>query len=283
VKKMEQHMVDTLILLQGSDMRIAGRSASGLQRYSLADAALDDDRAALDAYAKLTDSFVEAEVEQDPEDTENEKRRAARDNHLYRFLQRKIMHCACSFQIKDAKRLGRVSEITDGVLSHYKECQKEDTRIPELRQSQLRVKFAELHQGMKARSPFSTMLFYRAKADGTQTFPHQEKVREPLEQVLYVFYDPPRGPPSRDLDLVLRTIERACVAYNESVTTRTKRRADGMADESMEQTPGRDLKRLRSSADDSQMESPEPAMTLLRRHSSTVMVEEVPPTEEAAR
>ena len=26
VKKMEQHMVDTLILLQGSDMRIAGRS-----------------------------------------------------------------------------------------------------------------------------------------------------------------------------------------------------------------------------------------------------------------
>ena len=38
------------------------------------------------------------------------------------------------------------------------------------------------------------------------------EVREPLEQVLYVFYDPPRGPPSRDLDLVLRTIERACVA-----------------------------------------------------------------------
>ena len=58
---------------------------------------------------------------------------------------------------------------------------------------------------------------------------------------------------------------------------------DACSRRSMEQTPGRDLKRLRSSADDSQMESPEPAMTLLRRHSSTVMVEEVPPTEESAR
>ena len=39
------------------------------------------------------------------------------------------------------------------------------------------VSLVSLHQGMKERSPFSTMLFYDKQGD-VQSFPHEEKVRD---------------------------------------------------------------------------------------------------------
>merc|ERR1719247_2173113 len=120
---------------------------------------------------------------------------------------------------------------------------------------------------MKERSPFSTMLFYDKQGD-VQSFPHEEKVRDPLEMLLYVFYDPPKVAPQpvrcvseedrarRELeDRAVAAIQRACKSFNESVKRReapgTKRKSAESAGplDTSAASPNGDAKRPRTDAE----------------------------------
>jgi len=160
------------------------------RRYTLSQAALDPSPDGVAAYAKLTDSNIEGELDR------FEKQEPALEFEK-RFINRKMMRVAGMWDFQDPSiktALGKSEDIVAKVLEKY---QRDKGDIVELDKNTVLCSLADFHQGMKEQDPMRHVFFYSthdARAAGTLEDATASNV---LQLSCYIFYNPKRDQPNR--------------------------------------------------------------------------------------
>jgi hypothetical protein len=220
VKKLETHMIEVLKgINEISEVKV--RSGGVERGYSLREASQyvgpdhvgpfnDECKARLDAYANLTDSFIEGVLVSSESEPALEYRK--------RFIDRKMMRVAGSWDFYDPqmkRTLGTKEEIVEKVLKKYNETKKIDpphnVQLPALDESTVVCNLADFHQGMKDQDPMKHVFFYSthdSKAAGTLEDANASDV---LQLSCFIFYNPHRDIDNREepVNTILKRLNRA--------------------------------------------------------------------------
>mmetsp|Transcript_6809 Transcript_6809/g.16080 ORF Transcript_6809/g.16080 Transcript_6809/m.16080 type:complete len:603 (-) Transcript_6809:128-1936(-) len=234
VKKLEQHMIDILKLLDKTPF-LTGSSG---QKLTMSQAALDVD---LVAYPKLTDMAVESRLLEAEEDFLQE---ACKEYQL-RFLQRKIMRNVIIWTLSNEEenprfQLPEEDDYLARVLTAYAtaviQASRPNAPEYEVTADQLRLATAKLNYGMGHKDPVKNIIFhdkqlnkrgYDADPDAN---PHRTK--------LFLFWNPPND---LDPDICEATLHRLTTAAS---TVASDLNGDALPDT----TPASPMKPKRASA-----------------------------------
>lgn len=197
-RKLEQHMVDVLELLENSGLTV--RTAQG-ELLPLSSVAAEFDAS---AYVQLTDNFVESRLFelQGPDSPVQ----SAYEEYDRRIIQRNMFRTLADFDVPPGMDFTEFSpeEMITGMLDTYRSLHASgeiDDLVPlrpgdkkcgvqELCANLFTCTIAEFHQGMKRKDPLLRVLFHSSKDPAHVEFlKPSETAAPPLSQKVFVFYD----------------------------------------------------------------------------------------------
>ncbi|CAK9095980.1 Deoxynucleoside triphosphate triphosphohydrolase SAMHD1 [Durusdinium trenchii] len=187
VKKLEQHMIDILKLMDAVPWVTGSKG-----RMTISEAALQLDPV---AYPKLTDSFVESRLM----DQEDPNLQRASEEYKARFLERKLMRMPMSWSLPNSDENDNFHLPTDEVffrevLRVYESSRvrniSRDPFVP-MTKDQLRLSTAKLTYGMGENDPMLKIVFHDKQNQKKDT--HGDPDANPHRTRLFLFWNPDIG------------------------------------------------------------------------------------------
>ncbi|OLP96456.1 Deoxynucleoside triphosphate triphosphohydrolase SAMHD1 [Symbiodinium microadriaticum] len=180
VKKLEQHMIDILMLFN----KHATVTGTNKRRMSIAEAALEVD---LVAYPKLTDMLVETRLLE----AEEEGLKEACQLYQKTFIQRKLMRNVLIWWLPPAEEVAQRLPTTQQFLREMWELydQSGPSRpSKDFARDEVRCVDAKLHCGMKQVDPIKKIVFHDKQGQPRLFEDHDAN---PLRQKFFVLWSPP--------------------------------------------------------------------------------------------
>lgn len=216
--KLDEHMVDILVLLEQGGLTVRGRG--GVQ-LALSDAAVNLDP---DAYVQLIDSFVESRLFE--VQMPGSPLRPAYEEYQRRIINRNFVRLIADFDVPPDMDFSVFSpdEIVAKTLLTYRELHEtgemsalsepregeDPLGFRELEPSAFRCKVQDFHQGSKREDPLRRVLFHSSKDPSRCDFFRSSEDVPPLTQKVFLFFD---GGPHLHKDPLMRQLVTSFIRW----------------------------------------------------------------------